>query len=65
MVNDRQWASDALIGGGVGVLSGYILPVALHYGCEPEHRAKLAARSWTIAPWADGERFGAQWVGLF
>lgn len=32
LVADRHWASDAIIGSSVGVLSGYLVPVLLHYG---------------------------------
>jgi hypothetical protein len=29
---DRHWASDVLVGVGVGLLDGYVLPAWLHYG---------------------------------
>ena len=32
VVADRHWASDVILGWGVGALSGYVLPSLLHYG---------------------------------
>jgi membrane-associated phospholipid phosphatase len=32
IVADRHWASDVVIGWGVGAVSGYVLPSWLHYG---------------------------------
>ncbi len=32
IVNDRHWHSDVVAGMSVGVLSGYVLPMLLHYG---------------------------------
>lgn len=32
MVSDRHWASDVLVGAGVGWFSGYVVPSFLHYG---------------------------------
>jgi hypothetical protein len=38
LVVDRHWASDVLIGTGVGILNGYILPSWLHYGFGDSRR---------------------------
>jgi membrane-associated phospholipid phosphatase len=32
IVGDHHWASDVIMGWGVGALSGYVLPSVLHYG---------------------------------
>jgi len=32
VIADRHWASDVVVGWGVGALSGYVLPSLLHYG---------------------------------
>jgi membrane-associated phospholipid phosphatase len=32
LISDRHWASDVVVGWGVGALSGYVLPSLLHYG---------------------------------
>lgn len=36
LVADLHWASDVVIGWGVGAFAGYILPAALHYGFSNE-----------------------------
>lgn len=64
VVNDRHWLSDVLLGGGVGFASGYVMPMVLHYGGTPPPRSD-ARPKWVVGPWADSERLGAQWVGVF
>ncbi len=32
MIADRHWASDVLLGAGIGAFSGYVLPSMMHYG---------------------------------
>jgi membrane-associated phospholipid phosphatase len=64
VVNDRHWASDVLLGGAVGFASGYLMPMALHYGASPPARS-AGPLSWTVGPWADRERFGARCLGVF
>jgi membrane-associated phospholipid phosphatase len=32
MVADRHWASDVILGAGIGTFSGYVLPSMMHYG---------------------------------
>jgi membrane-associated phospholipid phosphatase len=39
IVSDRHWASDVVIGWGVGAFSGYVLPSLLHYGFGDGHPA--------------------------
>jgi membrane-associated phospholipid phosphatase len=44
MMTDDHYSTDVLVGAGVGVFSGYILPQLLHYGFgsgKPEHTASL------------------------
>jgi membrane-associated phospholipid phosphatase len=40
VVSDNHWASDVILGAGVGVFAGYALPVLLHYG-----RSRTARRT--------------------
>ena len=40
VVSDNHWASDVIIGAGVGLFAGYGLPVLLHYG-----RSRTAKRT--------------------
>lgn len=44
VVADRHWASDVIVGWGVGAFSGYVLPSLLHYGFTSGSRP-LAARA--------------------
>jgi membrane-associated phospholipid phosphatase len=37
LIADRHWASDVLLGWGVGAFSGYVLPSLLHYGFGGGH----------------------------
>ncbi|MBK8996262.1 MAG: phosphatase PAP2 family protein [Myxococcales bacterium] len=65
VVNDRHWASDVLLGGTVGFASGYVMPMVLHYRANPPKTRSAKPPVWTVGPWADRERFGAQWLGVF
>jgi len=66
VVNDRHWATDVLLGSGIGVVSGYVLPMVLHYSGRSEPRpSETKVGRFTFAPYSDGEHFGAQWVGVF
>jgi len=40
VVNDRHWASDIVLAAAVGSVSGYLLPVWLHYGSDDAGRAR-------------------------
>ncbi len=53
VVSDDHYASDVLLGVGVGLVSGYVLPEWLHYGSS---EAGSAAR---------GSRRGAAWVPVW
>jgi hypothetical protein len=45
VVNDRHWTSDIALAATLGVVSGYALPVVLHYGAHPgTPRSRGAAR---------------------
>jgi membrane-associated phospholipid phosphatase len=49
LVADLHWASDVVIGWGVGAFAGYILPAALHYGFSNERDANAAVQVLPIA----------------
>jgi hypothetical protein len=68
LVSDRHWASDVLVGWGVGGLSGYVLPSLLHYGFGgrgPVGETRVAGM-WMVpvpAAYPDGAGLGV--VGVF
>lgn len=64
LMADMHWASDVVIGWGVGALAGYVLPAAIHYGFTSDAgpRAKLRI-SPVAAASAQHLQFGI--VGVF
>lgn len=63
MMADLHYLSDVVIGAGVGLVSGWLLPYVLHYaqfGGGPESHFRAA-----IAPSFDRELLGLQVVGQF
>lgn len=62
ILSDRHYATDVLLGAGVGILSGWIVPWLLHY--DVLNRPELDMRA-TIAPMIEQERIGAQLFGTF
>jgi membrane-associated phospholipid phosphatase len=66
MMADRHYASDVLTGGAIGFVSGYGLPMLLHYWKKPlgevmnRDGVKVA-----ITPGAGETPFGAQVLGMF
>lgn len=71
IVADRHYATDVIAGAAIGALSGFAMPVLLHYGglgdfsdfSEP-HEAKAASDSMlTPVLWRQG--VGAVWSGYF
>jgi membrane-associated phospholipid phosphatase len=63
IVNDRHWATDNIVGAAIGGLSGYALPMVLHYGVSNVSPARNELR-WTVRPFASYETrtIGLQWV---
>ncbi len=60
---DRHYLTDVLVGAGVGILSGWLVPWLLHYDvADPVTRDGGSA---TVAPMVDGETFGVQLFGVF
>lgn len=59
---DRHYATDVILGAGVGVLSGWLVPWLLHYDVVDDPALGISA---TVAPMVDGDRVGAQLFGLF
>jgi len=64
IVADKHYASDVVLGWGVGAFSGYVLPSALHYGFGHAQERK-AALSLVLTPqiYVGGGGLGA--VGIF
>lgn len=60
---DRHYASDVLLGAGVGILSGWLVPWLLHY--DVADAAGVDDASATLAPMIDGENIGVQLFGVF
>lgn len=60
---DRHYATDVLLGAGVGVLSGWLVPWLLHY--DVAEAAGVTNASATVAPMVDGQNFGVQLFGTF
>lgn len=55
IVADKHYASDVLLGAGVGLFSGWLLPELLHYRGEADSRD---GRTWMISP-----NFGPDFAG--
>lgn len=60
---DRHYATDVLVGAGVGMLSGWLVPWLLHF--DVADAVGLEDASATIAPMVDGDRIGVQVFGVF
>lgn len=60
---DRHYASDVIVGAGVGVLSGWLVPWLLHF--DVADAAGIEDASATVAPMVDGDRIGVQVLGVF
>ncbi len=63
IVADRHYASDVLIGAGVGLLSGWLVPQLLHF--DVAAAAGLDGVQATIAPMVDSSTYGVQVLGVF
>jgi hypothetical protein len=59
---DRHYATDVLLGAGVGLLSGWLLPWLLHYDVG---EALGDTTSITVAPRIDDDVIGVQVFGVF
>jgi membrane-associated phospholipid phosphatase len=46
IVADEHWASDVMVGLGVGVATGYVLPALIHYGLYSGKAAGVVHTSW-------------------
>lgn len=60
---DRHYASDVLIGAGVGVLSGWLVPWLFHY--DVAEAIGMEDTAATLAPMVDGDKIGVQIFGYF
>jgi membrane-associated phospholipid phosphatase len=75
VMSDRHYASDSLLGIGLGLASGWGLPEWLHYGARKEGAGEprgsggllptLGGDAWSavIAPWAGGGSLGLTLIG--
>lgn len=62
ILSDRHYATDVLLGAGVGILSGWLVPWLLHYDVLDAPQIGLRG---TIAPMVEEDRLGAQIFGTF
>ena len=63
VLGDRHYFSDVAVGAWVGLVSGYALPVLLHYS-RPDEDDVLAS-GLTVMPWAVPQAAGVSATGLF
>lgn len=60
IVSDRHYTTDVLVGAGVGLLSGWLVPWLLHYDVADDPATGVRA---TIAPMVDEGHVGVQLFG--
>jgi membrane-associated phospholipid phosphatase len=68
VVADRHWASDVMLGWGVGVASGYVLPSVMHYGWGkggPLGEMSIAGARITPIPEVLRDGAGLRFAGVF
>ena len=64
LVADKHYATDVVVGATIGFLSGYGLPIVLHYRSGPNPSGALGERT-VVVPAAIGEGFGLTALGAF
>ena len=60
VMSERHHATDVVFGAGVGLAAGLLLPWLFHFRIRDDASAVPVV----FAPWVDGERAGAQAIGL-
>lgn len=69
MVSDNHWSTDVLAGAAIGVFSGYVVPVALHWGFGGPSRSSPRAEKKSVRvlpmPMATQNTLGAALAGVF
>jgi membrane-associated phospholipid phosphatase len=75
VMSDNHYASDVLLGAGVGVVAGYVMPVVLHYGRSsreegyrsilPHFSIPAAGAYGVVAPTAGPTEGGVALTGVF
>lgn len=64
IIGDMHWASDVVIGWGIGALAGYVLPAAIHYGFSSDSDSRSSLQVVPIAG-ASSERVELGLIGAF
>jgi membrane-associated phospholipid phosphatase len=68
LAGDKHYASDLVVGIGIGAFAGFVLPELLHYA-HPRPRSSAGGSAppvrLSVLPLVDGERFGALAHGRF
>lgn len=64
LVADMHWFSDVVIGWGIGALTGYVLPAAIHYGFSNDSQEHSGLQLLPIAT-ATSERIQLGLIGVF
>jgi membrane-associated phospholipid phosphatase len=62
LVNDRHWASDIVVAWAVGGLTGYFVPVLLHYRYSDPPGSQHT--SWTVTPLASPSMLGVSFTAI-
>jgi membrane-associated phospholipid phosphatase len=68
LVNDRHWATDVTFAWGVGAVSGFVLPSALHYRSRAGTRDEAdddAGLRFSFAPLVSQSELGVSFFGLY
>lgn len=66
IVADKHHTSDVLIGAGIGLLFGYVVPKWLHFSAQARtEAAPVGSSARSVVPGAQGTLFGASYVGLW
>ncbi len=65
VLTDRHWTTDVLVGAGIGVLSGYVMPVLLHYRGPWPNRGKSPVTRVQVLPIATETTVQLSAVGIF